>query len=124
MATQDNDFSHLDAAGRAAAAVARSPRITVTAVLGLAVLLAWLVLGAMAVRGAEGGLPGAGAPGDFLLLSLPSLPLPDALERFAALCLTPLPVNGGWSGAEASALVLMWFLMAVAAMLPSAAPMI
>ena len=124
MTTQDNDFSHLDAAGRAAAAVARKPRITVTAVLGLAVLLAWLVLGAMAVRGAEGGLPGAGAPGDFLLRSLPSLPLPDALERFAALCLTPLPVSGGWSGAEASALVFMWFLMAVAAMLPSAAPMI
>lgn len=124
MTSQQDDFSHLDGVGRATAAVARSPRVAITVVLALAVMLAWAMLGAMAVRTAQGGLPGADAPGDFLLRFLPSLPLPDAFERFAALCLSPLPIDGGWSGAEASSLVLMWFLMAVAAMLPSAAPMV
>jgi predicted metal-binding membrane protein len=49
--------------------------------------------------------------------------LPEILERFVALCLTPLPA-ASWLGAELAVLTLMWFLMAVAAMLPSAAPMI
>jgi len=123
MATQDNDFRHLDRAGRAAAAAARSPRLMVTAILALAVAFSWVVLAMMAVRGAQAGLPGADSPGDAFLRYLPTWPLPGPFERFAALCLSPLPAGSG-SGAEAAALVTMWFLMAVAAMLPSAAPMI
>ncbi|TIP62046.1 MAG: DUF2182 domain-containing protein, partial [Mesorhizobium sp.] len=48
---------------------------------------------------------------------------PDLLDRFFSLCLAPAPLDGG-VGAQAGALIVMWFLMAVATMLPSAAPMI
>ncbi|BCG94607.1 DUF2182 domain-containing protein [Mesorhizobium sp. 131-2-1] len=123
MTGQDHDFHHLDLAGRAAASVARNPRLAVTIVVGAAVVLAWLTLGVMAIRGAEGRVAGASAPGDFMLRYLPPLPLPDFLDRLFALCLAPAPLAGA-IGAQAPALVLMWFLMAVAAMLPSAAPMI
>ncbi|TPJ50827.1 DUF2182 domain-containing protein [Mesorhizobium sp. B2-7-1] len=118
MSGEQHDFSHLDRAGRATAGVARSPRLAVMLTIGISVALAWLLLGAMAIRGAE-SRP-AGAPGDMLLKSLPGLPLPDFLDRFFALCLAPAPL----AGLQAPALVLMWFLMAVATMLPSAAPLI
>jgi len=123
MTTQEDDFRHLDGTGRTAAAIAGNPRLAVLVVLGLAVAFAWAMLGAMAVRGARGGLPSTDSPGDALLRHLPALPLPDLFERFAALCLSPLPAADSF-GIEASALAAMWFLMAVAAMLPSAAPMI
>ncbi|RUW22206.1 MULTISPECIES: DUF2182 domain-containing protein [unclassified Mesorhizobium] len=120
MTGQEHDFSHLDRAGRATAGLARSPRLAVTITISAGIVLAWFILAAMAVRGAESRF--AGAPGDALLKDLPRLPLPGFLDRFFALCLTPAPLAGA-AGAQA-ALVLMWFLMAVAAMLPSAAPMI
>lgn len=123
MTGQQDDFSHLDRAGRATAGLARHPRLTVNIAIGGGILLAWFILGAMAIRGAEGRLPGAGAPGDVVLRYLPQLPLPDFLDRFFGLCLTPAPLDAG-SGAQFLALIAMWFLMAVAAMLPSAAPMI
>lgn len=121
MSGQEQDFSHLDRAGRATAGVARSPRLAVMLTIGIGVALAWFLLGAMAIRGAESRL--AGAPGDMLLKKLPDLPLPDFLDRFFALCLAPAPLAGP-AGLRAPALVLMWFLMAVATMLPSAAPLI
>ncbi|RWB53643.1 DUF2182 domain-containing protein [Mesorhizobium sp.] len=121
MTGQEHDFSHLDRAGRATAGLARSPRLAVTITISAGIVLAWFILAAMAVRGAESRF--AGAPGDALLKDLPRLPLPGFLDRFFALCLTPAPLAGA-AGAQAAALVLMWFLMAVAAMLPSAAPMI
>ncbi len=123
MSGQPDDFSHLDRTGRATANVARNPRITVNVIIGAAIALAWLLLGAMAIRGAESRLPGVDAPGDSVLRQLPRLPLPDVLERFFGLCLAPLPV-GANAGQQTVALVLMWFLMAIATMLPSAAPMI
>ncbi|RWD06758.1 MAG: DUF2182 domain-containing protein [Mesorhizobium sp.] len=123
MTGQDNDFRHLDRAGRATAGVARNPRLVVAVMVGAAVILAWLTLGVMAIRGAEGRVAGASAPGDFMLKYLPLLPLPDFVDRFFALCLAPAPLAGA-IGAQAPALILMWFLMAVATMLPSAAPMI
>ncbi|TGT32104.1 DUF2182 domain-containing protein, partial [Mesorhizobium sp. M8A.F.Ca.ET.165.01.1.1] len=89
---------------------------------GAGIVLAWFILAAMAIRGAESRLAG-GAPGDTLLKDLPRLPLPEFLDRFFALCLAPAPLAGS-AAAQALAFVLMWFLMAVAAMLPSAAPMI
>lgn len=120
MTGQQEDFSHLDRAGRAMAGIARKPRLTVNAVVGASIVLAWLFLAAMAIRGAEARV---GAPGDALLRNLPQLPLPDFVEGFFALCLSPAPL-GGSIGLRALALVLMWFLMAIAAMLPSATPMI
>ncbi|WP_245485637.1 DUF2182 domain-containing protein, partial [Mesorhizobium sp. M5C.F.Ca.IN.020.29.1.1] len=123
MIGQDHDFSHLDRVGRATASISRNPRLAVNIVLGASVLLAWLLLGAMAIRGAESRVPGIDAPGDTLIRYLPQLSLPDFLERFFTLCLAPAPLDGG-VGAQAGALVVMWFLMAVATMLPSAAPMI
>lgn len=123
MTGQQDDFSHLDRAGRATASLARNPRLTVNIAIAGSILLAWFILGAMAIRGAESRLPGAGAPGDVVLRNLPQLPLPDFLDRFFGLCLTPAPLDAG-SGAQFLALIAMWFLMAVATMLPSAAPMI
>ncbi|TIO79158.1 MAG: DUF2182 domain-containing protein [Mesorhizobium sp.] len=122
MTGQEHDFSHLDRAGRATAGLARSPRLAVTLTISAGIMLAWFILAAMAIRGAEGRLAG-GAPGDALLKDLPRLPLPYFLDRFFALCLAPAPLAGS-AGVQAPALILMWFLMAVAAMLPSAAPMI
>lgn len=122
MTGQQDDFRHLDRAGRATANVARSPRATVVLVLGCAFLLAWTVLGAMALRGAAINGAGIGGPGDRLLQHLPQLPLPAFLERFFVLCLSPVSANGDLG--QMAALVLMWFLMAIATMLPSAAPMI
>lgn len=120
MSAQEHDFRHLDRAGRATAGLARSPRLAVMLTIGAGVVLAWWILAAMAIRGAESRVAG-GAPGDALLKNLPPLPLPDFLDRFFALCLAPAPLSGSLA---ASALVLMWFIMAVATMLPSAAPMI
>jgi len=120
MTGHQDDFSHLDRAGRATADIVRNPRLTVNIVVGASILLAWLLLAAMAIRGAEAR---GSVPGDTLLRGLPQLPLPDFLERFFTLCLSPVPLDAslGW---RALALIAMWFLMAIAAMLPSAAPMI
>lgn len=123
MTGQQDDFSHLDGTGRAMASVARSPRLTVSVVAGMGIALAWLLLGAMAVRGAVSRLPGADVPGDAVLEYLPLLPLPDFLARFFALCLAPAPLRASL-GAQGGALTAMWLLMAIATMLPSAAPMI
>ncbi|MER8476766.1 DUF2182 domain-containing protein [Mesorhizobium sp. M1163] len=123
MTGQQDDFSHLDGIGRAMAGVARSPRLTVSVVAGMGIALAWLLLGAIAVRGAVSRLPGTDAPGDTMLRYLPQLPLPDFLARFFALCLAPAPLHASL-GAQGGALTAMWLLMAIATMLPSAAPMI
>jgi len=123
MNTNQDGFDHLDPAGRATAAVAKSPRWAVYVVLAAGIILSWLVIAAMAVRGAETRLPGNAAPGDRLLRMLPDISLPDALERFFALCITPAPPEGTGIAVFA-ALTAMWFLMALAMMLPSAAPMI
>ena len=120
MTGPQDDFSHLDRAGRATADIARHPRLTVNIVVGASILLAWSSLATMAIRGAEAW---GSAPGDTLLRGLPQLPLPDFLERFFALCLSPAPLDASIVP-RALALILMWFLMAIAAMLPSAAPMI
>jgi predicted metal-binding membrane protein len=121
MTARQDDFDNLDAAGRAVAAVARRPRAIVWFILATAIVLAWLLLAAMAIRAGQGSI--AGSPGSGLLRLLPALPLPDFAERLFALCLAPAPLAGG-VGPEFLALVLMWLLMAVAMMLPSATPMI
>lgn len=122
MTSQSEDFSHLDRAGRAVAGVGAKPRFVVVAALGGAVFLAWLLLAGMAIRSAQAGFAGTVAGGG-LLQELPAVPLPNFLERFIALCVGPAPFQA-YSSSQFAALILMWFLMAVATMLPSAAPMI
>lgn len=118
-----SDFRHLDGAGRTAASVARRPRRVVYATIGTAISLSWLILIAMAVRGADVRAPGLSAPGDELLRLLPALPLPVRLDWALSLCLAPQSLEGGlW--ARLAAMAAMWSLMSVAMMLPSAAPMI
>lgn len=122
MTSRSDDFSHLDRAGQVVAGVGAKPRFTVVAALGAAIFMAWLLLAGMAIRGAQAGFAGT-IPGGGLLQDLPAMPLPNFLERFIALCMGPAPFQA-YSSAQFSALILMWFLMAVATMLPSAAPMI
>lgn len=122
MADDNGSFKHLDRAGQATAAVVRRPRLAVMLVLGLAISLSWFVLIAMSARYAA-VFPGAGGPGEGLLRSLPALPLPDFLETLLRLCLAPADATGSIP-ARFVALLSMWFLMALAMMLPSAAPMI
>lgn len=123
MSQPRDDFSHLDGAGRGAAAVMRRPRGVVYAVLATAIVLSWIILLAMAVRGADVRTPGLSEPGDELLRQFPALPLPLWLDRAVSLCLAPQPL-GGELFARFGALAAMWSLMSVAMMLPSAAPMI
>src|SRR5688572_12383155 len=121
MIPDQERLDHLDPAARATAAIGRRPRLAVYLLVLAAALLSWAVLGAIAVRDAAGRL--ADGPGGNLIEALPELPLPAILESFVALCLAPVPVVGpdlyGFS-----ALALMWMLMSVAMMLPSAAPLI
>ncbi len=64
MTGYQDDFSHLDRAGRATADVHATPRLTVNVVVGAGIALAWLSLAAMAIRGAEarGSAPGDASP--------------------------------------------------------------
>jgi predicted metal-binding membrane protein len=119
VAVEDR-FDRLDASGRAIARIAVRPAFPVGVVVGLAVVLAWAVLVAMAGMSAEIA-PGEVGPGAELLRHLPRLPVPAFVERFFQLCLSPA---GAGTTEYLLALVAMWFLMAVAMMLPSAAPMI
>ncbi|MBX9450328.1 MAG: DUF2182 domain-containing protein [Mesorhizobium sp.] len=122
MSELRDDFSRLDAPGRMAAGLAGRAKVIVYASVGLAVVLSWLVLAAIAHRVSQGALPATQGPGADLLAVLPDLPLPAFLERFFALCLSPVPA--GNPAAEFLALLAMWFLMALAMMLPTAAPMV
>ncbi len=122
MADRNSKFDHLDQAGQATATMARQPRLVLHVVVGLAVSLSWVVLLTMSVRNATVA-PGSSGPGDALVELLPVPPLPAFVEQFLRLCLTPAAV-GAPTGQNFAALSLMWFLMALAMMLPSAAPMI
>lgn len=123
MAGKTEDFSNLDRPGRVAAVLSLHSRALVYTVLGMAVLLAWAILLAMATRAADIRGWSADTPGDALLRWLPAVPLPDFLDGFFSLCLSPAGLEAGRPGLF-GVLVVMWFLMAIATMLPSAAPMI
>lgn len=123
MAGKNDDFGNLDAAGRAVATSAARPRRTVYAALAAAIGLSWLLLALMAARGAMLSPPGPAAPQAEFFEWLSGLPWPAFFDRFFRLCLTSAPLEAGYAG-QFAALVAMWFLMALAMMLPSAAPMI
>lgn len=121
MTSVEPGFDNLDRAGRAAARLFVSPKGVIYAALALALAVSWAILIGFAARSAE--TPGIGTPGAHLFEYLPDLPLPLALERLLDLCLGPVGLQV--SAAQAfPAFSLMWFLMSVAMMLPSAVPMI
>jgi predicted metal-binding membrane protein len=117
----DDAFDNLDAGGRATAALARRPKAAVFTALVLLAAAAWFVLFAMAVDLAALA-PGDVGPGGAILSLLPAVDLPDAARWFIALCLQP--AGPGTGLAAFLALCAMWFLMALAMMLPSAAPLV
>ena len=120
METPRDSLNHLDAGARGIAVIARSPRWPVYIALGLAILTAWLLLASMAAELARSSI-GPGAPGDLILQHLPDWGAPPVLRQFIALCLTPMNA----APLQAFAVIaLMWALMSIAMMLPSAAPMI
>lgn len=119
MDEPDDDFSNLGVPARSVAEVSGRPRALVYLILTISVFFSWLFLLAMSRRAAEVD-PG---PGGALLLALPSLKLPDIFEAFFLMCFSPVVVPGGMT-AQLIAIFVMWVLMTVAMMLPSAAPMI
>ena len=123
MDREDHRFDHLDRAGLAMARLALGHRQVVFAAISLAVLLSWVTLAVMAAATAQRGLATEIGPGGGLLQNLPDLPLPSMLEAFVALCLTPAP-PGALSLPVFAALWGMWMLMALAMMLPAAAPLL
>ena len=123
MTGQNARFDHLDRSGRLAAFMALRPRLMVNLVVALAALVSWAAIAAIAIAVAQRGLPVEAGPGVSLLGRLPELPVPQWARGLVALCVGPANLWGGEASGFALAW-LMWSLMAVATMLPSAAPMI
>lgn len=123
MSSDGFDFQSLDRTGRAAGRVSARPAVAVWTVLAAAVALSWTGLAMLAMRAAETRPPGESLAGDGLLGGIESPPLPAFLDSFVALCLNPVVAAGSTPG-QFLLSTAMWFLMAVAMMLPSAAPMV
>jgi len=120
---KNNRFDNLDLAGRAIAGVSMRPTIVIYAT-GLALLLlAWATVIAMGALAAKTALGENAGPGASLLRMLPDFQLPSMFSAFFALCFGAVEYQAtGFS--VAIALWAMWILMAIAMMMPSAAPMI
>ena len=117
------EFRNLDRLGHGIARFSGRPAVGVTVLLALAVLASWLLLVAMAGGAARVLPPREAGPGMAFLDGVGWLDLAEAGRLFAQLCLSPgIPDLSG--PARFTALAAMWFLMAVATMLPSAAPMV
>jgi predicted metal-binding membrane protein len=123
MSSDGFNFPALDRSGRAAGRLSARPALAVWIVLAAAVALAWIGLATLALRAVETRPPGESLAGDGLLGGLASLPLPAFMDSFVALCLNPVTAAGSTPG-QFLLTTAMWFLMAVAMMLPSAAPMV
>lgn len=123
MSSDDARFEYLDPAAAATGRIGLASRPLVYAIVALAVVLSWAVLIVMAGAAAQRAIPEELGPGAAILRALPDLPLPALLERFVALCLSPAPA-GEVSIPLFLALWTMWMLMALAMMLPAAAPML
>lgn len=123
MAGRNEHFGNLDARGRLVAQVASRTRATVYVALGLAIGSSWLILALMAVRSLMISGPVSARRAGDLLPFLPDLPWPALFDRLVGLCLGTVTQDGAYAG-QIAVLTGMWFLMAIAMMLPSAAPMI
>lgn len=123
MADRNENFGNLDARGRLVARVASRTRATVYALLGLGIGSSWLLLALMAARSVMISGPGPAVPGADTLQWLSDLPWPAFFDRLVGLCLGTTAQDAAYAG-QLAVLTGMWFLMAIAMMLPSAAPMI
>jgi predicted metal-binding membrane protein len=123
MSSDGFDFQSLDRSGRVAGRISAKPALAVWIVLAAAIVLAWIGLAMLALRAVETRQPGEALAGDGLLGGLASLPVPAFLDSFVALCLNPVTAPGS-TPEQFLLATTMWFLMAVAMMLPSAAPML
>jgi predicted metal-binding membrane protein len=113
-----DDFRHLDAGGRLTARLAGETTRVVFGAVWAAVVIAWLVLASMAASLP----PDSIGPGADLIGALPFPEIGGFAAAFARLCLSPATSDAGLPAY--AALAAMWFTMAIAMMLPSAAPMI
>jgi predicted metal-binding membrane protein len=120
MSVGNDNFSHLDLAGRHLAAAVTKPRAAVYLSMALGIALAWAMLAGMAREAALMAGP-AGTFGDDILRSMPDIELPSVLGKFILLCLSPASATGFPAFVP---LFAMWALMSIAMMLPSAAPLI
>lgn len=112
-------FDHLDRTGRLAARLVLAPRAVTYTVVTALVFASWLLLFAMAANAPAM----ASGPGGSLLQGFSGIYLPAQFEALLRLCASPMmQVDAGI--ATFAALTLMWFMMGVAMMLPSAAPLI
>ncbi len=118
-----DEFDNLDRLGYGIARFSGRPAAAVTILLAAAVIVSWLLLLIMAGGAAQVLPPREAGPGMSALEGFGWPGLVEAGRLFAQLCLSPgIPDLSG--PARFAALAAMWFLMAVATMLPSAAPMI
>ncbi|MHA7882337.1 DUF2182 domain-containing protein [Nitratireductor rhodophyticola] len=121
MSCKDDDLTALAGSGRTVHRMARLAYPLSLFALCLAIAASWTVLVLMGVRIAAVD-PRAAGPGVALLQHIPEIALPASFETFLSLCLAPVGAGNGWTAFFL--LAFMWFLMAVAMMLPSAAPLL
>ncbi|MEX0344122.1 MAG: DUF2182 domain-containing protein [Rhizobiaceae bacterium] len=119
MAKDNNSFDHLDRVGRTVAAIAHPAAATTLTALAFITIASWVLLAGMSASlpALEAG-PGAGLL-DWLELRF----VPWPLDTLLALCLTPVLPDAGNLPLFVS-LLAMWFIMSLAMMLPSAAPLV
>lgn len=123
MSNDRDSFGNLGLAGRATAGVVVQKRLVTYVLLVSLIVLSWTILLGMGIRAAKTFTLGEFGPGAALLESLPDVAFPPFLDTFFQLCLSP-SFTAAATVPQGLALVTMWFLMALAMMLPSAAPMI
>ncbi|KGF69125.1 hypothetical protein LL06_12630 [Hoeflea sp. BAL378] len=124
----DGRFDHLDRSGRAIAGLARRPLWPVLAMVALTAAIAWWFLVSMAgsIAAVEGSARPLG-PGMSLIARFLPLEPGSFAAVIADLCLSGTSgaaLAPGSAVATGLALFVMWFAMAAAMMLPTAAPMI
>lgn len=122
-------FDHLDVSGRATALLARRPVWPVLVMVAITAAFSWWFLLTMA--GSVATLSGSArtlGPGMELISNLLPVDTGSFFARIADLCLSAdagaLAASNGGGLALFPALSAMWFAMAAAMMLPTAAPMI
>lgn len=123
MADWNDSLNNLGAGGQLIATATRRTRAMVFVALGAAVALSWVVLALMAARSAMISGPRPDAVMGDTLQWLAAIPWPAFFDRLVGLCLGTAAQDSVFAG-QFAVLAIMWFLMAIAMMLPSAAPMI
>ncbi len=119
----DNRLDNLGFTGRRIGGLAGRPAAVVYTAAAAMVLGSWIILVIMGAQSAHVFGSQAGGPGAGLLRKLPDIELSPFLHFLFAQCLSPAPIRDAGM-APLLALSAMWFVMALAMMLPSAAPLI